>query len=193
MKRRWLWGVIAAAVIVGVPIAWYLGSPLFINRTVNEAFPMSAKATVPEGMTREQAEAEMMDATKKMVATNTPMPAGASSATLATGAFTDADEFHKGSGTALVVGVGSDRVLRLEEFRSTNGPDLYVYLAAHPQPRSRAEVDEGFVSLGRLKGNIGAQNYVIPKAVRLESYRSVVIYCRRFHVVFSTATLKSGQ
>jgi len=117
------------------------------------------------------------------------MPAPAIT-TLAKGAFTDADGFHKGSGTALVARVGADRVLRLEEFRVTNGPDLYVYLAAHPQPRSRAEVDQGFVSLGRLKGNMGAQNYSIPSSVRLDAHQSVVIYCRRFHVVFSTATLR---
>ena len=189
MRRRWIWWLIAVALLVGVPVAWYLGSPLFINRTVTEAFPMTAKATLPEGMTREQAETELMEASKKTSAASETMPATAV-ATLAKGSFTDADSFHKGSGTALVARVGSDRVLRLEEFRVTNGPDLYVYLAAHPQPRSRAEVDQAFVNLGRLKGNIGAQNYSIPSSVRLDAHQSVVIYCRRFHVVFSTATLR---
>ena len=192
MRRRWLWWLIAVVVLVGAPVAWYLGSPLFINRTVTEAFPMSAKATLPEGMTKEQAETELMEASKQTSAASEAMPAIAIT-TLAKGAFTDADGFHKGSGTALVARVGADRVLRLEEFRVTNGPDLYVYLAAHPQPRSRAEVDQGFVSLGRLKGNIGAQNYSIPSSVRLDAHQSVVIYCRRFHVVFATATLGKVQ
>lgn len=191
MRRRWLWWLIAVAV-VGAPLAWYLGSPLFIDRTVTEAFPMSAKATLPEGMTKEQAETELMEASKQTSAASEKMPATAI-ATLAKGSFTDADSFHKGSGTALVARVGSDRVLRLEEFRVTNGPDLYVYLAVHPQPRSRAELDQGHVSLGRLKGNIGSQNYSIPESVRIESHQSVVIYCRRFHVVFSTATLGKVQ
>lgn len=105
------------------------------------------------------------------------------------GTFTDADSFHKGSGVARVVRDGAGRVLRLEEFRVTNGPDLYVYLAAHRQPRSRGDVDEGFVNLGRLKGNIGAQTYPIPEGIDLTRYRTVVIYCRAFHVVFSTAPL----
>lgn len=192
MRRKWLWWVIAAAVIVGAPLAWYLGAPLVINRTVNEAFPMSATATVPEGMTREQAEAEMMEASKQTVAASESMPAGASIATLVKGTFTDADGFHKGSGTALIVRAGGDRVLRFEEFRVTNGPDLYVYLAAHPQPRSREDVHQGFVSLGRLKGNVGNQNYPIPAGTDLTRFVSVVVYCQRFHVVFSTATLAAG-
>lgn len=189
MRRRWIWWLIGVVFLVGAPVAWYVGSPLFINRTVTEEFPMSAKATLPEGMTRTQAETELMEASKQTSAASEAMPATAV-ATLAKGSFTDADSFHKGSGTALVTRVGSDRVLRLEEFRVTNGPDLYVYLAVHPQPKSRAELDQGHVSLGRLKGNIGSQNYSIPESVRLESHQSVVIYCRRFHVVFSTATLR---
>lgn len=192
MRRRWLWWLIAIVVLVGAPVAWYVGSPLFINRTVTEAFPMSAQATLPEGTTREQAESEMMEASKQASAANEAMPAAAV-ATLAKGTFTDVDGFHKGSGTALVASVGSDRVLRLEDFRVTNGPDLYVYLAAHPQPRSRPELEQGHISLGRLKGNIGSQNYPIPKSVRLDAYQSVVIYCRRFHVLFSTAMLEKRQ
>lgn len=192
MRRRWLWWVIAVIVLVGAPLAWYVGSPLFISRTVVEEFPMSATATLPEGMTREQAETELMEASKQTSAASEAMPA-AEVATLAKGTFTDADAFHKGSGTALIARVGADRVLRLEEFRVTNGPDLYVYLAAHPQPRSRAELEQGHVSLGRLKGNIGSQNYPIPSSLRLDAYQSVVIYCRRFHVLFSTATLRPGQ
>lgn len=54
----------------------------------------------------------------------------------------------------------------------------------------RRNVDEGFVSLGRLKGNIGAQNYELPAGTDLGRYHSVVIYCQRFHVVFATATLE---
>jgi len=40
MRRRlrfWIVILIAAALLA--PVAWYLGSPLFINRTVNEPFP----------------------------------------------------------------------------------------------------------------------------------------------------------
>lgn len=151
--RRWRW-IVLGVLVLGAPVAWYLGSPLFINRTVSESF-------APAGMEA------------------------------ASGRFTDADNFHKGSGVARLVTTAPGHELRFEEFRVTNGPDLYVYLAVHPQPRTRAEVDQGFVNLGRLKGNIGPQAYPVPAGTEAARYRSVVIYCRAFHTVFSTATLEA--
>ena len=47
--------------------------------------------------------------------------------------------------------------------------------------------DDRFVDLGRLKGNIGAQNYAIPASVDLGAYRSVVVWCKRFGVPFAAA------
>ena len=64
-------------------------------------------------------------------------------------------------------------------------------LSASPAPRDPAALNEGGVALdlGRLKGNVGNQNYAIPTGIDPALYNSVVIYCRRFNVVFSTATL----
>jgi hypothetical protein len=74
--------------------------------------------------------------------------------------------------------------LRLEDFKSTNGPDLYVYLSTD----KGAATD--FVNLGRLKGNIGNQNYDIPKRTDLSKYDTVLIWCRAFSVLFGSAELK---
>lgn len=46
-----------------------------------------------------------------------------------------------------------------------------------------------FVDLGDLKGNIGAQNFVIPDDVDLSRYNTVSVWCVRFRVVFGTAAL----
>ena len=73
-------------------------------------------------------------------------------------------------------------VLRLENFRATNGPDLFVYLAT----------DKGaseFVNLGVLKANIGNQNYDIPEGTDLEKYNNVLIWCRAFSLYFGSAEL----
>ncbi len=189
-SRRWLWVGVIAAVIVA-PIAWYLGSPLFINRTVNEEFPMSMNATLPEGVTRQQAEEEMMKASKVDSMATEAMPATQMSPkVLLSGSFQSADAVHKGEGTASVYQIGSERVLRFDPFRSTNGPALYVYLSPHTAPRSSQQLHEGgSFEVARLKGNIGSQNYTLPSDIDLAKFKSVVIYCRQFHVVFSTATL----
>lgn len=103
----------------------------------------------------------------------------------AEGTFQDADNFHRGSGTAKVYQLGEERVLRLEDFNVTNGPDLHVLLVENIEG-GRDEMGE-YVDLGQLKGNMGNQNYEIPDGVDIEAFGGVMIYCMPFHVVFSTA------
>lgn len=200
--RKQYWWIVAALVVVGTPIAWYLGSPLFINRVVDEPFPapgtsgypMSKDATVPQGMTQQQVEETMMSASKSETAANEAMPSAADTGKIvARGSFKSADDFHKGEGTATVYRVGSDLVLRFESFRSTNGPDLHVLLVRHAAPKTSADVKSGYIEVAKLKGNIGSQNYTLPQGINLADYPTVVIYCKPFHVVFSTATLTAVQ
>lgn len=93
------------------------------------------------------------------------------------------DGIHDAQGNALVIPLeNGQNVLRLEDFRSTNGPDLYVYLAT----------DSGasdYVNLGRLKANIGNQNYDIPAGTDLTKYDNVLIWCKQFSVLFGSAEL----
>ena len=48
----------------------------------------------------------------------------------------------------------------------------------------------GYIDLGKLKGNRGNQNYPIPDDADIGSYRSVVVYCKPFSVIFSVASLQ---
>jgi Electron transfer DM13 len=103
-----------------------------------------------------------------------------------TGTFQGAgDGIHNAEGMAKVITLqDGNRVLRLENLKATNGPDLYVYLAT----------DKGasdFVDLGRLKGNIGNQNYNIPQGTDLTKYNIALIWCKQFSVLFGSAKLVS--
>lgn len=110
---------------------------------------------------------------------------------VASGQFGGIDGFHKGEGKARLYRLSDGNLLlRLEEFKVTNGPDLYVFLSGHPAPRNSGQVHEGgALEVARLKGNIGNQNYALPPNVDLSKFKSVVIYCKQFSVVFSTAEL----
>lgn len=86
------------------------------------------------------------------------------------------------------------RVLRLTSFKTSNGPDVQVYLvAASDASDSDTVTKAGFVNVGALKGNIGDQNYDIPADLDLNKYESVTIWCRRFGVNFGTAPLMAAR
>jgi hypothetical protein len=97
---------------------------------------------------------------------------------------------HATSGRAVALELADGRrVLRLEELRTSNGPDLFIYLSRAAADAPRDAFDDAFVSLGRLRANRGNQNYAIPAGVSLDRYRSVVIWCRRFTYAFGAAVL----
>ena len=172
MNKRLI--VVAGIAVIGAVayLGWHLVSPLFISNRVVEALPAGLTASAPSGAAAPQS--------------------GNASGPAKKGNLRDADGFHKGSGGAAVFRLADGkRLLRLESIDVTNGPDLHVYLSAHPDPRSREDVHQpGYADLGKLKANQGSQNYDIPGEVDLNAIRSVVIYCQPFHVVFSAATLE---
>ena len=195
--------IIAVIVIVGIPalaFAWWLLSPLFISSTVNEEFPLASNAVIPADMTMAEAEEIMVEAASEfnnydervpdeMAMADDAMKMDSSVMKVKSGSFRDADSFHKGSGTATIYrSPDGQNVLRLEDFRVTNGPDLRVLLVPASDPQGRDDV-EGYIELGKLKGNMGNQNYFLPEGEDGSGFGSVVIYCRPFHVVFSVATL----
>ena len=174
--------VIGAAVAVLVPAAafgWWLLSPLFIDKTVEEEFPLSFRAIVPADMSQKDVEVEMETAEETEVRVGEPMPGdmpdGATAVRVKSGSFEDADRFHKGEGEATIYrGPDGSFLLRLENFKVTNGPDLHVLLSPHPDPRNREHVmTEGYVDVSAVG--------------------SVIIYCKPFHVLFSAAPLKSAE
>ena len=70
------------------------------------------------------------------------------------------DGIHDAQGDAYTIPLeNGSNVLRLENFKSTNGPDLFVYLATDDNASD-------FVNLGELKANKGNQNYEIPEGIR---------------------------
>jgi Electron transfer DM13 len=112
----------------------------------------------------------------------------AATRTLASGAFRSYE--HATSGRARILELqGGRRLVRFDRFRTSNGPALKVYLSAASATGPGDAFDDRYVNLGDLKGNIGEQNYAIPRGVDLDRYRSVVVWCKRFSVPFGAAAL----
>jgi hypothetical protein len=124
----------------------------------------------------------------KMVEDDMPETAAAEWVLAGQGQFAGADGFHQGSGLASLFQQGDASVLRFEDFNVTNGPDLHVLLIENPNATGRSDMGET-IDLGKLKGNMGNQNYDIPPGTDLSKFRGVMIYCMPFHVVFATAPL----
>ena len=197
IRRYRIW-IMAGAVAVLAPIIGvgiWLVLPLFIDKTVIEEFPLAHAAEVPVGMSRGDVE-EIMAGMAKLdqpmsEAMSEAISGGGVPVKLKTGQFTDADRFHKGEGDATIYQLPDGSYLfRVESFMVTNGPDLRVILSPHPDPGGSGDVtQEGYIELGKLKGNIGEQNYPIPEGVDPSIFSSAIIYCKPFRVIFSVAAL----
>jgi len=132
------------------------------------------------------------------VDTPTPAPTDAPAATVAPtpeptfgarlthqGEFHGADDFHFGRGKALLIETGPGKyTLRFEEFSVRNGPDLFVYLS--PSADGNAA---GSINLGGLKATDGAFNYELPEGTDVARFKSAIVWCRQFSVLFATAPL----
>ena len=193
-------GIMTAIIVITFAI--YTISPLLINTVINEPLPPSSVSSdfqrfmnmtederieAANNMTQKQKEIIMTVAAKdnNTVSENLSVATmSASSNETLIGNFVGAgDEFHNAEGVAKIIQLadGTD-ILRLENFKATNGPDLYVYLSTD---KTNADI----VNLGRLKGNIGNQNYLIPAGTDITKYNTALIWCRAFSVIFGSAQL----
>lgn len=122
-------------------------------------------------------------ACKKETTSTTPlneMPAPAAMA-IDSGTFSNGP-YGSVSGIAKIYKTGSKYELALENFSSSNGPDLKVYLSKEKQPVN-------FVNLGSLKSTSGNQLYSIPSSVNVEDYAFALVHCQQYDHLFGFARL----
>jgi len=163
-----------------------------VESPINEDMPvMPVKVSAnPPGT---PATAEASSAESPTVTPAEP-PAAAEPVVLKSGEFQDIDGFHKGTGGATIyLGPDGSLLLRFEDFKVTNGPELHVVLSPYggPEEVGGRLMSAGWIDLGKLKGNIGNQNYVIRDDVDIGIHNSVTIWCKPFNVIFSVAVLET--
>ncbi len=91
---------------------------------------------------------------------------------------------HPASGTVRLVHGEDASYIRYENFKTINGPDLYVYLATDLEAKD-------FVNLGTLKATEGNVNYEIPAGIDVKKYRYALVWCKQFGVLFNYADISS--
>lgn len=103
-----------------------------------------------------------------------------------TGAWYGID--HGASGSATIYEQDGRFVLRFEDDTDIqNGPDLWVWVL--PSADYEGGDPEEFIDLGKIKGNVGGQNYELPAEFDPAVHRSVLIWCLRFGVPFAAVPL----
>ena len=162
---------IGGAVLLAIfAFLWFRPDKVFVNATVNEALPSVGPSAVGA------------------------MRSGSGPEILSKGSFRSLE--HETTGSAQLLRLdGGREIVRLENFKTSSGPDVLVILSDAPASGADAGgYDDGsFVSIGGLKANRGNQNYELPRSVDPSKYQSVVIWCRRFNVAFGAAPLEVNR
>ncbi|MET7753403.1 DM13 domain-containing protein [Streptomyces sp. NPDC005389] len=173
--------------VLGAGVYWFQPWKLWQDHTVHEAFP-----TAPGKPSATAAPGDAANPAAPGATGGPGDPAGPRA--VARGDLISHE--HATTGTARLVRLpDGSHVLRLENLDTSDGPDLRVWLTDAPVKEGAAGwrvFDDGrYVSLGRLKGNKGDQNYPVPAGVDVAAYSSVTIWCDRFDVSFGAAKLRA--
>lgn len=188
-----------------VAATYPLWSPLFTNNVVDESFPdltadqRNQIRDMPED--QQSVLVEMAEENPEMASETAlgMMEQGTEMAddmpeeeptVLFTGTFNEFDPIHRADGTATIYELADgSRVLRFEDFSTSNGPYLRVRLVQSVPTNIRQDAGE-YIELGPLKGNIGNQNYEIPDDVDLSNFEAALIYCFPFSINFTVAAFE---
>ena len=183
--------LLVVVLVVGLPVGYYLASPIWIRTVLVEPGPIAAAPAVapvlpvPTPIATPASVTGEGPASPPPVASEAPTPVATPFAArrIASGPFHGTDDFHFGRGTATIVEAApGSYVLRLEDFSVRNGPDLFVYLSQD----ANGYVEEA-LELGRLKATDGSFNYTLPPGADPSAFASALIWCKQFSHLFAVA------
>lgn len=159
--------ILIVLVLIGIGVAYWLIVPFFVTKQVNEKLE------------------DIMQINKSSPPASQPETSGTlpSPKIIAEGTFVGLDG-HDAEGQARLIKVADKYYIRFEnDFKVTNGPDLFVQFGKNGQSDASAVI-------ARLKGNVGGQNYEVPAGLNPADYNEVWVWCRAFSVPFGKATFK---
>lgn len=158
-----------------------------VDESLAEAFAAPATTVAEPAPTTTAAPVDdAVGTTTTTTTTTTVAPAAATPTAVAAGGFYGID--HSAEGTATIYEQDGRYVLRFEDDTDIqNGPDLYVWLLADGDYAGGTPGE--YLDLGKLKGNVGGQNYELPAEYDPDVHGAVLIWCLRFSTPFAAAPL----
>jgi hypothetical protein len=163
MNTKLILGSVLGVVILG--FGYYAISPLFNTIKANDSAPQSAVVT--QSVSSETSATTTHN--RQMTPNTTPAQV--------TGSIG-----HPASGTVKIVAANGKNYVRYENFKTINGPDLYVYLSKDLNAKD-------YVSLGKVTATDGNINYEIPANVNTSDYKYVLTWCKTFGVLFNSGQI----
>ena len=176
--KKWL---ILAVLAVLVAVAGYVYFTATKTIEVQEASPLQIDDNMDTmtAVEKEQFEQGVNEAKDDVVLMDEEMAEEVS--LLAQGEFKP--RAHEVMGKALLIQTEGSNVLRFEDFKTINGPDLHIWLAS-------SLGDDDYVDLWPIKATKGNVNYDVPATVDTDKYNKVLVWCVPFRVLFSYAELE---
>jgi hypothetical protein len=124
--------------------------------------------------------------TKKVTFNETQTP---NAGTVADGNFKAGE--HPTQGKVSIITEKGKRYLEFDQnFKTDNGPDLFVILHRSAAPPVSGIKQKDYVNIAPLQKINGTQRYALPNNVKLAEFKSVAIWCRQFNATFGYAVLK---
>jgi hypothetical protein len=108
--------------------------------------------------------------------------------------------FHGGNYAPADTASGSVSLVKLEngsyelrlgdDFSTTPGPDLFVYLSASADPANGdAITGNDYIDAGKLASPTGSQKLSLPSNFNPAKFKSIAIWCKQFSILFGAAAL----
>jgi hypothetical protein len=189
-RYRWIFLGVGATAAVLAFLA-FRPDKLFVDDAVDESL---SDAFVTETAVTTTVEARETPASTVASATtttpaespSTTQPPPSEPSVVVEGDFFGID--HSAEGTAAVYEQDGKYVLRFEDDTDIqNGPDLFVWLLEGGDYENGTP--SAYIDLGKIKGNVGGQNYDLPPEYDPDLHQFVLIWCLRFSTPFAGAPL----
>jgi hypothetical protein len=108
------------------------------------------------------------------------------------GTWDEIDVIRRAEGDIVIYQLSDgSRLLHFDaNFASTRAPDVHIILSRNPDPKDERGIGVDYIDIGSLKGNVGAQNYLVPASADFSRYPVMALYSVQYEELIATLTIR---